>query len=189
MRERDVKRSFGNAVTWEAPIREHASKALAELQQFPFGDQIPGFKIFGENTRDLSGFSDNYDLVYLDPPYLNSRGTGVDYSDFYGFLEGLCDYELFGEGDSRYPHKPIAKKYSNWLNPQTAVEELAGIVNKWKSSILVVSYRSDGVPTPDETVEILSSRGRRVEIHTTGEYKYALSTTNTNEELFLISFP
>jgi len=42
----------------------------------------------------------NYDLIYLDPPYLNSKGVGVDYSDFYNFLEGLCDYSLFDKGDN-----------------------------------------------------------------------------------------
>jgi len=70
MRERDVKRSFGNAVTWRPRSESTLQRLWPNCQQFPFGDQIPGFKIFGENTRDLSGFSDNYDLVYLDPPYL-----------------------------------------------------------------------------------------------------------------------
>ena len=189
MRQRDVKRSFGNAVTWETSIQEHALKAVGELRTFPFGARAKPSRIFGENTVDLERLPDDYDLIYLDPPYLNSRSVGVDYSDFYGFLEGLCDYSLFAQGDEKYPHKPIARKHTNWANADTALEELSAICAKWNSSVLVLSYRSDGLPTPEETKEVLSCRGRRVEVHSTGEYKYVLSTTRTNEELFLVSFP
>ncbi len=188
MRQRDVKRSFGNAVTWKTSILDHASKAIEELRRFPF-DDCPRGKVFGESTEDLSTLSNRYDLVYLDPPYLNSAGVGVDYSDFYGFLDGLCNYRLFESGDLRFAHKPIHRRTSNWLNPVSALEELSAICSKWTSSIIFLSYRSDGLPNPGETVEVLSQRGRKVEQHTCGEYKYALSRTNSNEELFLVSTP
>ena len=189
MRRRDVTRSFGNAVTWETSIQEHALKAVGELRAFPFGATAKPCRIFGENTVDLGRLPKDYDLIYLDPPYLNSRNVGVDYSDFYGFLEGLCDYSLFAQGDEKYPHKPIARKHSNWAQADTALGELSAICAKWKSNVLVLSYRSDGLPRPEEINEVLSCGGRRVEVHGTGEYKYALSTTRTKEELFLVSFP
>lgn len=189
MRKRDVKRSFGNAVTWETSILEHSLKAITELKKFPFLPDARSGKVFGVNTIDLTPLPASYDLVYLDPPYLNSKGVGVDYSDFYGFLDGLCDYQLFGRGDEGYPHRPMPKQKSNWLKVPTALDELDSICKKWASSILFLSYRSDGLPTPQQTREVLSQRGRKVEIHSCGEYKYALSTTNTNEELFLISLP
>ena len=88
-----------------------------------------------------------------------------------------------------YPHKPIAKKKSNWNTVDAALSELRSIARKWPSSILVLSYRSDGLPTPTQATEALSIDGRHVERHSLGEYKYALSTTNTNEELVLISRP
>lgn len=189
MRQKDVKRSFGNAVTWETSIYDHACKGISELRKFHFQNDLPAGKVFGVNTRNLSPLPENYDLIYLDPPYLNSRAQGVDYSDFYGFLDGLCDYSLFETGDTKYPHKPIAKKECNWLRPDSALNELTEICKKWRSSVIFFSYRSDGLPTPDEAKEVLALGGRKVEIHSCGEYKYALSTTNTNEELFLISLP
>ena len=35
----------------------------------------------------------SYDLVYVDTPYISSKGVGVDYLHFYHFLEGLTDYD------------------------------------------------------------------------------------------------
>ena len=189
MRKKDVQRSFGNAVTWETSILDHAVKAIAELEAFPFFESAPGGTAFCQNTSDLSGFPTHHDLVYLDPPYLNSKGSGVDYSDFYGFLDGLCDYDLFDQGDASYPHKPIGKKTSDWQNPETALEQLVNIGKHWSSSILFMSYRSDGCISPQQIIEALSTGGRRTQSHSCGEYKYALSRPSTNEELFLISYP
>lgn len=189
MRKKNVQRSFGNAVTWETSILDHAVKAIAELEVFPFFKSKPGGTAFCQNTSDLSTFPTHYDLIYLDPPYLNSKGSGVDYSDFYGFLDGLCDYNLFDKGDACYPHKPIGKKTSDWQNPEKALDQLVNICNYWPSSVLFMSYRSDGCISPQKITEAMSTGGRRSESHSCGEYKYALSRTSTNEELFLISYP
>lgn len=187
MRTKEVERSFGNAVTWETPIEVHAINAINELRKFPFNPNINRNSVFSQNTCDLEPLKNTYDLVYLDPPYINSKGLGVDYSDFYGFLEGLCNYELFAQGDPNYPHKPILKKTSNWLNPVNALNELEQISNKWKRSILFLSYRSDGLPTLEKMSNLLKSCGRKVSIHSAGEYKYALSKNSYNEEIFLIA--
>jgi len=188
MRTRDVKRSFGNAATWETSILRHAVAAIRELKEFPF-DNLPIGQSLCVNTISIDKLHGQYDLIYLDPPYLNCKAGGVDYSDFYGFLEGLVDYSLFSAGDQAYAHKPIAKKPSNWLAPDTALHELDAICKKWPRSILFLSYRSDGLPTPESTTEVLRQGGRKVEIHTCGDYKYVLSRTSSNEELFLISLP
>jgi len=138
---------------------------------------------------NLNNFSKEYDLIYLDPPYLNSKKTGVDYSNFYGFLGGLCDYSLFTQGDNQFQHKPISLQQSNWNKPETAIIELENICKYWPDSIIFLSYRSDGIPTPDQAIDIMKCMNRKVEKHSCGEYKYALSKTNTNEEIFLISTP
>jgi adenine-specific DNA-methyltransferase len=189
MRTKDVPRSFGNAATWETPTAEHAIKALVELSKFPFRSlRNDGFST-GINTSNLDAFEDHYDLIYLDPPYLNSSGQAIDYSDFYNFLEGLCDYRLYSNGDPKYPHKPIAKKNSNWSSIDGAVGELEAICMKWPDSTIFLSYRSDGKLTPEAAKDALSINQRGVEIHTCGEYKYALSKTSRNEELFIVSRP
>jgi adenine-specific DNA-methyltransferase len=189
MRTKDVERSFGNAKTWETSIKEHALKCINELFKFPTHNCEPNHKATCVNTSNLSQFPKDIDIVYLDPPYINGKGQAVDYSDFYNFLEGLMDYELFSQGDQKYPHKPIAKKSSNWSMASTAKEELTSICEYWKSSVIILSYRSDGVPTPEELANVMSIGGRRVEIHSAGEYQYALSSNKENEELFILSFP
>jgi len=188
MRTKEVKRSFGNKKTWETPMLEHAIKCINELKKFPIKTEI-NQSISGNNSADLEKFDDDYDLIYLDPPYINGRGTPVDYSDFYHFLDGLCNYELFKQADASYPHKPIAKKYSAWLKADTALKELSDICIKWPRATIVLSYRSDGKPTPEEALNAMSVDGRVAEMHSAGEYKYALSKTNTNEELIIISKP
>jgi len=189
MRLKDVKRSFGNAKTWETSIYDHAIKCIKELMKFPLHDHNGIHKTFGNNSENLTLFPSNIDVVYLDPPYINGKGTSVDYSDFYHFLEGLLDYDLFKQGDESYPHKPIHKKSSAWLDPYNAKIELANICKYWNNSIIIMSYRSDGLPTPEEIKEIMSVNNRSVEIHSAGEYQYALSNNKENEELFIISRP
>ena len=189
MRTTDVPRSFGNAATWETSIIEHSIQAIEDLAKFPFSSLRCDGVVSCVNTSGLDSLPGDFDLVYLDPPYLNRRGVVVDYSDFYGFLDGLCQYELFAEGDVSYPHRPIQKKPSNWNDADSALLELRRIAEKWPRSVLFLSYRSDGQLAVEDVHAALSANGRRVEVHTCGEYKYALSTTDTNEELFLISRP
>ncbi len=190
MRTKEVERSFGNKKTWETPIIEHAIKCINELKKCSIKKQTANnFSISGFNSSELDKFANDFDLIYLDPPYINGKGAPVDYSNFYHFLEGLCDYSLFKRGDEKYPHKPIVKKPSAWLKKDSALAELSAICDKWPNATIVFSYRSDGLPTPDEAVLVMSKKGRKTEIHTAGEYKYALSKTSTNEELFIISKP
>lgn len=188
MRTKDVERSFGNAKTWETSIKEHAIKCISELYKFPTNYEQKANTALNINTEQLESIDDNIDVVYLDPPYINGKGISVDYSDFYNFLEGLIDYSLFSTGDEKYPHKPIAKKYSNWSNAATAINELERICRHWKNATIVLSYRSDGQPAPSELADVMKKFGRRVEIHSAGEYQYALSSNKDNEELFIIAY-
>ena len=190
MRTKEVKRSFGNKKTWDTPMIAHAIKCINELKTYPIVPSATlNSAVTGFNSADVDKFDDNFDLIYLDPPYINGKGTSVDYSNFYHFLEGLCDYELFGLGNDNYPHKPIVKKLSAWLKPDSALKELTAICENWPNATIVFSYRSDGLPVPEDAAKAMSTKGRISTIHSAGEYKYALSKTNTNEELIIISKP
>lgn len=186
MRLKDVKRSFGNAKTWETSIKEHAIKCIKELSLVPVPDAKSHITTCID-TSEIEKFPRNYDVVYMDPPYLNGKSVPVDYSNFYHFLEGLCDYELFSAGNLRYPHKPIISKSSAWNKPESAKEQIQKICEHFTSSTIIMSYRSDGTPTPQEITGIMGSCGRKTEIHSSGEYKYALSNAQSNEELFIIA--
>ncbi|MGC3834838.1 DNA adenine methylase [Moritella viscosa] len=184
MRTKEVERSFGNKKTWDTSMFDHAIKCINELKKFPINEVKELNKnVTGFNSSELDSFSNDFDLIYLDPPYINGKGTSVDYSNFYHFLEGLCDYQLFGSANDKYPHKPIVKKPSAWLKPDTALIELTAICERWPNATIVFSYRSDGLPIPVEAAKAMSTNG------SAGEYKYALSKTNTNEELIIIARP
>ncbi|MBJ6978062.1 DNA adenine methylase [Luteimonas sp. MC1895] len=189
MRTKDVKRSFGNAVTWETPAIKHALNAVDELRKFPLGDPIVGSTVMGVNTQNIEDIPNSVDLVYLDPPYVNSRGTGVDYSDFYGFLDGLCDHSLFNKPDHDYPHKPIGRQYSAWIKADSALFELERIRERFSSSVLVMSYRSDGSPGLHQINEVLGAGGRCIEVFSTGGYKYALSQAQGSDEIVIVASP
>lgn len=188
MRTKDVVRSFGNAKTWETSIKDHAIKCIKELKEFPFNENIDHL-VTNIDTKNVQLISNDVDIVYMDPPYINGKSVSVDYSNFYHFLEGLSNYSLFTNGDFNYPHKPISKKPSAWSKHKTACDEIRSICSHFNNSVIIMSYRSDGLPSPEEVKEIMNETGRVTEIKSAGEYKYALSKNNTNEEVFIISSP
>lgn len=187
MRTRRVRRSFGNAATWERPILDHAVAALSELAELDWPAAPGQGAVHRVDTRGLGALPDGHDLIYLDPPYLNGKGVGVDYADFYHFLEGLCDYRRFDDADPRYTHRPIVRARGAWSTPQSAMDELHRVVARWPAATLVLSYRDDGLPPADAVSRALSADGRRVRVQTPQAYKYALSHARQTRELILVS--
>lgn len=187
MRTKDVKRSFGNAVTWETDATQHAVSAVKEFSKFPLDDVSGAARVTGINTLQIAEFPGSFDLVYIDPPYSNARGMGVDYSDFYGFLDGLCDYKLFKHGDESYPHKPINKQPSSWLKAESGLWELEQIVSRFSASTLVISYRNNGLPNLEQIAQLLKNLGRSAEVSSVGGYKYALSQAIDTDECVIVS--
>ncbi|MBG8558480.1 DNA adenine methylase [Pseudomonas qingdaonensis] len=188
MRLKDVVRSFGNAKTWETSIAEHALKCIKELAALPDLGSTANCSM-NIDTANLELLPKSYDVIYLDPPYINGKSVPVNYSNFYHFLEGLCDYELFLKGDMRYPHRPIINLESAWHKRDTSLFKVARICEHFSASTLIMSYRSDGTPTPEEIAEVMRGCGRKVEVHSAGEYQYALSKNTDNEEIFIIARP
>lgn len=188
MRLSDVKRSFGNKVTWETSIEIHAAKALDEISKLSFA-KLPLGVALNENTNNLCSFSSQVDLVYLDPPYIPKKGKAIDYSDFYGFLDGLLDYELFKAPKNNVPHKPILQKPSAWTSVQTARVELEKILLKWKESVVILSYRTDGAFSPDDILSCFNAVGRVATLESLGAYKYALANSAESSEILVVSRP
>ena len=190
MRTRQVKRSFGNAKTWQTDILMHSLKIFRELAIFPFpNDNLSSLLAYNSNTIDLTSLPNEVDLIYLDPPYLNNKGAGLKYTDFYHFLDGLYDYDMFSVRDTSVSHMPIVSKDTAWVSRLGAIDEFQRVAKYWNKSILVVSYRSDGVPSKDEIVEILSMNGRKATLYSEISYKYALSHRATTKEQVIISMP
>ncbi len=104
LRFSDVERNFGNKATWDTPFESHFIKFVDEANQAVFSN--------GKQNRalnlDVFDIEGEFDLVYIDTPYISKNGVGVDYFDFYHFLEGLINYSKWSEMiDYRTKHKKL----------------------------------------------------------------------------------
>lgn len=186
MRTSDVERSFGNKVTWDRPLIEHMQQALRDANGAVFGNGR-SHKVLNKDFSEVSG---SYDLVYMDPPYLNAKGTGVDYLDFYHFLEGLCEYDIWEQNlATRYKHKPYHRDTLNpWNDSRRILSAFDNAIGQFPSSIVAISYRSQGIPSIDELVSLLDRHGRRSLVQASTDHRYVLSTAK-NREVLLLSGP
>lgn len=186
MRTKNVKRNFGNKTTWDTPIVEHALKTIDELLRLDLNN-LPLGKIISQNTSQLSKFPKNIDLIYMDPPYISNKGNTIDYCDFYSFLEGLIDYDLFSSCTSKAKHKPLITLETAWSHKEKAIEELQKIVSKWKNSIFIFSYRNDGAISAEQIRQVFSDSGRTSKTKIISNYKYVLANSKESKEIVICS--
>ncbi len=184
MRTADVPRSFGNKATWDRPFAEHFRGFAAEASAAVFAGAAP-CQATNQDVRDVAG---TYDLVYIDPPYINGRGVGVDYRGYYHFLEGMTDYRRWADRiDYGSKHRRLRREPSPWTDPKRSPDELARLFERHANSVLVVSYRSDGVPSPQEIRRRMARFKRRVVVHQPERrYQYVLSTNRRSTELLFV---
>ncbi len=183
MRTSKVKRSFGNKTTWDTPFDEHFRKFVTEANAAVFDS---GMKCKAEcyDALDIPG---KYDLVYIDTPYIAKSGVGVDYLDFYHFLEGMVDYELWSNRvNKKKKHLPLLGDRSPWSDNKRTFSVFDSLFERYTDSTIVVSYRSDGIPSEDELVTILQHIKKNVQVLHYGRYKYALSKNSKSREILLI---
>ncbi len=185
MRTSNVERNFGNKTTWDKPFPQHFEQFLSEASGAVFDS---GISCRAEN-RDVFDLDTDYDLVYIDPPYMNANGLGPDYFDFYHFLEGLADYDHWENRlDQRKKHLPLkADTKSVWLDKKRVRQAFDDLFAKYRKSILVVSYRNDGVPTPEELQTLLKRHKREIRSFSNKPYKYVLSSNSTSHEALLVA--
>lgn len=182
IRSSEVKRNFGNKTTWDTPFETHFRKFVAEANKavFPNGQSN---KAYNYDVFDLPG---HFDLVYIDTPYLSRKGTGVDYLDFYHFLEGLVNYSSW---DSLVDYQTQNRRFKNgksvWSNKNEIHAAFDKLFKKFQDSILVISYRADGIPSIEELISILRKYKSKVIEVQRKKYKYVLSQ-NHSEEVLLI---
>ncbi|MCK4816816.1 DNA adenine methylase [bacterium] len=182
LRFSDVKRNFGNKTTWDTSFDIHFRQFVAEANQAVFCNGRQN-KALNSDVFDIEG---NFDLVYIDTPYISQKGTGLDYFDFYHFLEGLVNYSKWPAMiDYRTKHKRLGKKYSVWADKNNIFTAFDKLFEKFKNSILIISYRSDGIPSIDELITLLKKYKPNVEELRRKDYKYVIST-NHSEEVLLI---
>lgn len=183
VRMADVKRSFGNKTTWDSPFEKHFRKFVYQANNAVFDNGQKNKSYY----QDALNLNINADLIYIDTPYISKTGVGVEYIDFYHFLEGICDYNNW---ESRIDYTSKHLKYKNkksvWSDKNRITAAFDELFQRNKDSILVVSYRSDGVPTPEVLTQLMKKYKKSVEEVFRGDYKYALSTNGNSKEILIV---
>ena len=181
----DVKRSFGNKKTWDTPFEVHFRNFVDEANHAVFDN---GTKC-NVLSKDALTIEDQYDMVYIDTPYINEKGVGVDYADFYHFLNGLVYYDNWSNLiDYSSKHRRLKREYNIWTDKENILTGFSRLVEKFQKSILVFSYRSNGIPSIESLINLLERKGRRNELRFSGDIKYVLSDKKSKEVL-IISYP
>ncbi|MFC1713834.1 DNA adenine methylase [Candidatus Poribacteria bacterium] len=179
----EVERSFGNKTTWDRPFDEWFMVFAEEANQAVFNNGHAN-QALNLDAIDVPG---EYDLVYIDTPYISKRGVAVDYLGFYHFLEGLTMYDKWGKHiDRRSKHLRLKRQTNEWTDKKRIHAAFDRLFRNYQKSIIVVSYRSDGIPSRSELVSILKRYKSDVRVEHFGQYKYVLSTNSKSEEILLI---
>jgi len=180
----DVERSFGNKTSWDRPFEHWFRLFLNEANGAVFENNQDNRAV----CLDAAQVPGRFDLVYVDPPYTSKQGVSVDYFDFYHFLEGLAQYDewpnLIDHGSK---HRRLKPRRNEWNDPNRIAGAFDRLFRRYRDSIIVVSYRSDGIPPQTELVSLLKRHKSSVRLEHFGRYKYVLSTNNGSSELLLIA--
>jgi adenine-specific DNA-methyltransferase len=140
-------------------------------------------RAFNKDALEVEG---HYALVYIDPPYISQRGVGVDYHHFYHFLEGVTRYEEWPTLiDSRSKHRRLRSVYNPWVDSSAISDVFQCLFERFCDSILVVSYRADGIPAVPDLVRMMRRVKKRVDVYTLEGHQYVLSTRRTAEVLIV----
>jgi adenine-specific DNA-methyltransferase len=138
-----------------------------------FMEQVSAYNacVFDNGGRHVARTGDVFsvdprglDLVYLDPPYV-PRADDNCYVKRYHFLEGLSCY---WEGLSILEEtkvKKIAKPFTPFSYRHTALAAFEGLFERFRRSIIVLSYSSNGFPDLSVLVAALKRHKARIEIH------------------------
>ncbi len=184
MRTADVDRSFGNKASWDRPFPDHVAVFAAEAN----AALVDGHGTCRALCEDALDLTPEFDLVYIDTPYINRTGVGVDYRDFYHFLEGMTRYDEWPNMlDTASKHLRLRREPDPWSDAQRCDEMFQRLFDRFRRSILAVSYRSDGLPTVDRLTALLKNVKPHVRVADLTRNQYALSTRRESREVLLVA--
>lgn len=184
LRFADVERSFGNKASWDRPFDEWFRILAQEANRAVF-DNGQYNRALHRNALDIPP---QYDLVYIDTPYISSKGVGTDYRDFYHFLEGMTFYNTWSTRiDRQSKHHRLKRQANDWSDKHRIYAAFQQVFAHFQHSILVISYRTDGIPSKSELMGLLKRYKSEVYCAHYGQYRYALSTNEASGEMLLIA--
>lgn len=144
---KSIRRTFGNQTTWDTPFQVLTKRAYRELKKAVWYSSNSTRVL---SPTDIGKIDPGYDLVYLDPPYINPYKSGDDYLRRYHFLDGLCIYDQWSEIiDDSYKNLQLKKQphISEWQKKSHFKNKLFDLISKHSSSIVVLSYVDDAYPS------------------------------------------
>lgn len=185
----EVSRSFGNSWSWEKPFSYHMIKAYDELINARINSIHTTTILPAQNASDIQP---GYDLVYLDPPYINlsNHRNRDDYWRKYHFLEGLATYDSWEEkidSSSKIGMMRTPKHFEIWSRKDTFENALFDLIDLHKSSTVVLSYTTRGYPSQSTITSWFEKLFSDVSIHSRA-YTRALSRS-TDRELLFVGYP
>lgn len=178
--------NFGNKITWERPFSELFLRFNEELSTIIFDNEQDNISV----NHSALKCPYSADLVYIDPPYFRAKDH-VTYHSKYHFLEGLAHYSQIPDAIdfSKKNHEISINKSTEFEDRKEFKNDLGRLINKHKNSIIVVSYRSNGIPTIDEIVALIREVKKDIRLINLGKYDYALTRNNSdNEEILIIGY-
>lgn len=151
-------------------LKEHFTEQVAAYNETVFSN--------GTNCRSLRGdvfaAPTGFDLVYLDPPYV-PRADDNCYVKRYHFLEGLSIYWEGVEILESSRVKKIAKPHTPFSYRSQATAAFSRLFSKFRSSLIVLSYSSNGFPDLESLVALMGKFKTRVDVFER-EHRYHFGT-------------
>jgi adenine-specific DNA-methyltransferase len=178
--------SFGNKRTWERPFEELFIRFIDELNTCTFDNG---------RTNTVVNFPAlqcpvHADLVYIDPPYFSETRNHTTYHSKYHFLEGLANYDQIEQNINfqKRNNEVNINKSEQFEKESTFLIELEQLIRLHQNSIVVVSYRNNGIPSIAQINEVMARAKPLHQVYTIdlGTYGYALNKTNPINNEFLI---
>ena len=184
MRTATVARTFGNKATWEGTFPEYFQRFAHEANNAV----IDGGGVCRASCSDALYIEGDFDLVYVDTPYIKRNRVGTDYLGFYHFLEGMVRYAEWPDAiDPRFKHLPLRQDCDQWwTQADRSASAFERLFDRFRNSILCVSYRSDGIPSIEDIFALLRRFKRDVRTVKLSDYRYALSPNRKAQEILLI---
>jgi len=162
------KKSWDGRKDLRISMQKQFEKAVQEFNNTVFENG----KQHKANWSDIMSLNDtDFDLVYLDPPYWSPLSDN-DYVRRYHFIEGYSRYWKDLTIDMNTQVRKFKSYESAFSDLETSKEALMKLFERYSSSIIVLSYSSNGLPTKDELYSMLSSLKSKVEIYEK-EHRYS----------------
>lgn len=198
LRINQAERSFGNKTTWDTPFHILFRRLCKDANEAVFSNGMTN-RAYNKPAERLQ-LREHFDLVYLDPPYFaeGRERARSDYRLLYHFLEGMARYRdwpnLVDQEDTRLALRRNYNRTSPFRCTPAELNDVLldwfrSILARWKDAILVLSYKSPGIPSARSLRQLMLEYKPKVTVHRK-PYTYALSKKNglprENIELLIV---